>query len=66
MGALMSKVAKLRRKVRKLKRENLALIIECNQTMVRNAELAEAKIVFAGDDGILYRLDGYKAEKLDG
>lgn len=62
----MSKVAKLRRKVRKLKRENLALIIECNQTMVRNAELAEAKIVFAGDDGILYRLDGYKAEKLDG
>ena len=66
MGALMSKVAKLRRKVRKLKRENLALIIECNQTMVRNAELAEAKIVFAGDDGILYRLDGYKADKLDG
>lgn len=49
MGALMSKVAKLRRKVRKLKRENLSLIIECNQTRVRNAELAEAKIVFAGD-----------------
>lgn len=66
MGALMGKVAKLRRKVRKLKRENLALIIECNQTMLRTAELAEAKIVFAGDDGILYRLDGYKADKLDG
>ena len=62
----MSKIAKLRKKVRRLKRENLALIIECNQTMVRNAELSEAKLVFAGDDGILYRMDSYKADKLDG
>jgi hypothetical protein len=32
---------KLRKKVRRLKRENLALIIECNAAMARAGEAAE-------------------------
>lgn len=46
MGGVMGKVAKLRRKVRRLKRENLALIIEANAARVRAGQ-ANEKLTFA-------------------
>lgn len=64
----MSKVSKLRNKVRRLKRENLALIIEANQARVRAAEASEAAVGTAAwldSDGHLHVFDGYSKQKLD-
>ena len=56
----MSKIAKLRRKIRRLKRKNLALIIEANAARVRAGE-AHEKLTYAEPidwDWVKVPLDG--------
>lgn len=69
MGALMSKIAKLRKKARRLKRANLNLIIEANAAMARSGEWQEAYQDLRRSVQVMrpvFDLSTWVPEKLDG